>query len=99
MLQISSLLPFMCYSVDDRCLNGANSMAARRVDHVMMVSGNDDEGDDGGSPELLMERQLRNGGMLWEPLRVPSAAKRQRHRVLADHNDSIKWRRRKKRQL
>ena len=74
-------------------------MAARGVDHVTTVSGIDDDGNDGGSPKLLVEQQLRNGGMLWEPMQVLPAAERQRCRVLVDRDDSIKWRRRKKRQL
>ena len=56
MLQISSLLPFAHYSTDNQCLNGANSMAAHGVNHTIMASGNDDDSNDGGLPELLVER-------------------------------------------
>jgi hypothetical protein len=76
-------------------------MAAHGVNHATTTtaSRNDNNGNDEGLPELPMERKLQNGGMLWELLGVPTAVKRQRHWVLVDHDGSIKWRRRKKRQL
>ena len=84
-LQISSLLPFARYSSDDRCLDEANDMAARAVDRATTAPGNDDDDDDddgdgdgGGSPELPVERELWNGGVLWEPPHVPSAAESRR---------------------
>ena len=74
-------------------------MVARGVNHATMASGNDNDGNDGGLPNLPVERELQIGGVLWEPLWVPLAAKRQWRRVLVDPNGSIKWHRRKKRQL
>jgi hypothetical protein len=60
-------------------------MTARSVDLATTASGNDDDGDGdvdvdggGGSPELPVERELWNGGVLWEPPYVPSGAERQR---------------------
>ena len=84
-LQISSLLPFARYSTDDGCLDAANDVTARSVDLATTASGNDDDGDvdvdgggGGGSPELPVERELWNGGLLWEPPHVPSGAERRR---------------------
>jgi hypothetical protein len=63
-LQILSLLPFTRYSADNWCLNGANSMAARGVNHVTTASGNDNNGSDGGLPKLTVEQKLQNGSVL-----------------------------------
>jgi Lon protease-like protein len=96
-LQISSLLPFARYSADDRCLDAANGMAARGVDRATTASGNDDDdggGGGGGSPELPVERELWNGGVLWEPPRVPSAADRRRRRrdgLDCDSLETLLW--------
>ena len=82
-LQISGLLPFARYSTDDGCLDAANDVTARSVDLATTASGNDDDCDvdvdgGGGSPELPVERELWNGGVLWEPPHVPSGAERRR---------------------
>ncbi len=64
---------------------------ARRVNHAMTASRNDNNGDDGGLPKFLVERKLQNGGVLWELLRTPLAAECQQRQVLVDRNGSIKW--------
>ncbi len=51
-------------------------MVARGVHHAKTVSGNDDDGNGRGSPKLLVEQELWNGSMLWEPLQVLLVVKR-----------------------
>ncbi|KAL3762809.1 hypothetical protein ACHAW5_011267 [Stephanodiscus triporus] len=98
-LEISRLLPFACYSSDDRCLASANKMSARIIEDATTMTARiyDDRGSAPVVPsargELPMERELRNGGILWEPPRMSSAVVvgRRRDDLDCDALETLIW--------
>ncbi|KAL3826562.1 hypothetical protein ACHAXA_003626 [Cyclostephanos tholiformis] len=89
-IQISSMLPFARYSDDERCLDMANEMSARVVNDAISTTVRNDHA--GESRELPMEKELWNGGILWEPPRIPSAVERHgRDELDCDALEMLLW--------
>jgi hypothetical protein len=85
-MQISSILPFARYSDDERCLDAANDMSARVTNEIIL------DDDARGSGRLPMEKELWNGGILWEPPRIPSTVGRHRRDKLdCDALEMLLW--------